>query len=136
MKKRTRVREKSAAAVILIGAPVQAVFLALISLILAFVSTLTENPTALVGIFSIAAVLLSGLISGGAISKYKGEGGILTAILSSLLFVLLLLLAALIISRGELGGAALLNAVIYLVSAALGAAAGNRIGKGRKKRRK
>ena len=134
MKRKAREREKSSAAVILIGAPVQAVLLTLISLLFAFISTLTADPTSLVGIFAILAVLLSGLIAGGAISKYMGEGGLLTAILSALLFVLLLLLVALIISRGELGGAALINAVIYLVSAALGGLIGSKIGT--KKRRK
>ena len=124
MKKTMIKKEKGSVKTLLLGVPVQVLSLAICVFITGLVASASENPTSIVGLLSIIALLLSGLISGFVISKYKGEGGMLISTLSALLFSLILLLVGIISAKGELSFGVLINYVCYVAAAALGALLG------------
>lgn len=92
----------------------------LISLtVFSIILSLLKNPISLLGIFGIAAYLSSGAISGFVNSKLKGEGGILFAILSSLIVSGVFLAIGIIASGGKSAPALLMNVLCYLLVSAL-----------------
>ena len=108
----------------LLGILFQVLALPLLSLLLAFVSALTANPTSLLGILAVAALLLSGGIYGFVASKFKVEGGRVFTLLSALLFSLLIILLGIILSGGKMNISVLIGQVIYVLTALLFSALG------------
>ena len=119
MKHRSIKKEKGTVAVIFLGAIFSSVTLAILSFILAFIAGATEDPMKLLGIMSTLALLLTAAVSGFAITVYKRDGGFLTCVLSSTLFVLLLIGAALIMSGGSIPPKNLLNYLCYFAVSTL-----------------
>ena len=100
-------------------------FSALLMLVCSFIMSLiaaaSSDPTGMIGIYSLIAMLLSA-VGGGIFSvRMKGEGGTAYAVLVALGLVLLMLLNAVISSGGKVGGSAFMNYGCYLGVSALSA---------------
>ncbi len=91
-----------------------------------------DDPSGNLGHASLASLLIAGAISGFAVSKYKGDGGISASLISSLITVFIMLAAALIGKSGNVGGGIFMNYLCYLSLAALSAF----LGRGREGRKK
>ena len=85
-----------------------------VSFILAIISSLTKDPTALTGAFSLVALILSGAISGFVTSRVNGDGGALVGILASVIAASLILIVGLIWKRGLLNLGAALNILSFV----------------------
>ena len=114
----TRLQKKTenmnTAVLLLVGALCSGILLIILTMISAFIVFYTKNPTSLIGLISIAVMLLTGAISGFSISKLKGEGGILISCLSSLLFILILLMIGLIAGGGHISLGNIINYLCYM----------------------
>ena len=104
------------------------------ALVGAVILSRTENPTAHVGLCSMAVLFITAAVSGYATSRYKGEGGMLPTMLSSLFAVLVMLMIGLIGGDGKLPLVSVINLVAFMLISALGAMLGRK--KERKRRRK
>ena len=133
MKKRKR-KELGLVSLIMIGAAVGLGAILLIAFILAFVSSMTKNPTSLTGGLALVTLLVSGAVSGFGISKANSEGGALVGILSSIITVAVILVIGLIASAGKLNLGVFLNLIAYMMTATLAAILGKKRIKRRKRR--
>ena len=93
-----------------------------------------ENPTEHVGLCSMVVLFITAAASGFATSRYKGEGGVMPAMLASLFFVLVLLMVGLIGGDGKLPLVNVINLIAFMIISALCALLGRR--RERKRRRK
>ena len=84
------------------------------TLVLAIVSSLTSDPTALCGAFSLLALILAGAISGFVTSKANGEGGVLISALSSVITAAVILIVGLIWKRGAVNLGVILNVLSFI----------------------
>ena len=110
-----------------------AVFFAM-ALVGAVILSKTENPTAHVGLCSMVSRFVTAAAGGYATSKYKGEGGMLPAVLSSLFFVLVMLVIGLVSKNGKLPIVSVVNLVAFMIISTFGAMLGRK--RERKRRRK
>ncbi len=114
------------------------IFTVAVFFITAFVSAIilsrTENPTGHVGLCGMVCLFVTAAASGFAVSRYKGEGGILPAVLSSLFFVLVVLMIGLIGGKGKLPFISVINLGAFMIINALSAMLGRK--KERRRRRK
>ena len=117
---------------LLLGALGSGILLAIVSFILALICMRMENSSGAANIMPLVALLITGAVSGFVISKIKGEGGVLTGVLSSLFFVLTLLIAALIITGGNVSAKCPLNYICYMGIASLFAFFGKKKNKRRR----
>ncbi len=131
MRKR-KSKELGLVTLILIGAAVGLGAILLVTFILAFISSMTKDPTSLTGGLSLAALIVSGAVSGFGISKANGEGGALVGILSSIITASVILVIGLIVSTGKLNLGVFLNLIAYMMTSTLASI----LGKKRLKRRK
>ena len=104
------------------------------ALIAAVILSTTENPTAHVGLCSMATLFVTATACGYATSRYKGDGGMLPAVLSSLFFVLVILVIGLVSKNGKLPIVSVVNLVAFMLISTLGAMLGRK--RERKRRRK
>ena len=119
MKHRTLKKEKGSVGVIFIGALFSAILLAVLSFVFSLITGAVEDPLKIIGIMSTLSLLLTAAISGFAITVYKGDGGLLTSVLSATLFVLLLVSVSLIFGEGSIAPKNLLNFIAYFLVALL-----------------
>ena len=96
--------------------------------ILTFIATLTlfslflsflENPIALISLSALLSYIISGAISAFVNAKRKGEGGTMSAILSSLSASCLFFLTGFVISRGKIELSLLMNILCYVLVSSL-----------------
>ena len=87
----------------------------------------TDDPTGIMSIYSLVALLVSGAVSGFLLSRLL-EGGMGASMLSSLGTVILMLAVALFISGGTLSAGAAMNYLCYLGVALLSAFLGKKRG--------
>jgi len=109
-----------------LGISLSALVLIIVSLLFSAVLSMTENPIGSIGLSSLAALLISGVLSGIIISRRMGEGGFPSSVVTSLIFTLIMLAAALIASGGKLSGGMLMNSGCYLGVAAVAAFLGRK----------
>ena len=134
MKTRTRTKTKlSPIAAILIGSLLSIISLIVCALIGSAILIMLEDPTGNIGISALVIFLISGAICGFSISKSKGEGGILTSVLSSGIAMLILILISLIALGGKAPGRVFMNALCYILVSTLFAYLGRK--REKKKRR-
>lgn len=95
-------------------------------LICAIILGKTENPTSMIGIASTCAFYVTSACAGLATSRYKGEGGVLPAVLSALTFSLVLLVISAIICDGRVPAITAINLGAYVLISALFAIIGKR----------
>lgn len=93
----------------------------------------SDDPTARIGVYSLVSLLAAAAVSGFAVSRLAGEGGVKCAVLSALSVVLIMTLVALIITGEVPTLGALMNYGCYLGVAALSAILARR--RSRKRRR-
>ena len=113
MKKHKR-KELGLTSLILLGAGFALATVTATAFLLALISSFTKNPTALTGILSLIALLLSGAISGYVTSRVNGEGGALIGILSTVVSALLILTVGLIWRGGSLNLGMPLNLLAFI----------------------
>ena len=113
MKKHKR-KELGLTSLILLGAGFALATVTATAFLLALISSFTKNPTALTGILSLIALLLSGAISGYVTSRVNGEGGSLIGILSAVICVFLITVVGLIWKGGALNLGMPLNLLAFI----------------------
>ncbi len=113
MKKHKR-KELGLTALLLIGAAASVGAVFVVAFILAFISSMTKDPTSMTGAFSLLALILAGAVSGFVISRANGDGGALVGILSSVIATGVMIIAGLIWKSGFLPLGALLNLLAFL----------------------
>ena len=118
-KHKSQRRERSGAKAILFGTLMSLGLLFAVSAAASFVLLKLEDPISFLGAGSLASLLISGAISAFITAKYKGEGGFLSSLFSSLIFSLVIFSAALIIGKGKLGIGLLMNILCYLLISVL-----------------
>lgn len=100
----------------------------------ALIISRTENPTGHIGLCSMIVLFITAAASGFATSRYKGDGGMLPAVLSSLLFALIVLIIGLVGGKGKLPLINVINLGAFMLISALSAALGRK--REKKRRRK
>jgi putative membrane protein (TIGR04086 family) len=132
MKKHKR-KELGLTALLVIGAAASIGTVFVMAFILAFISSLTKDPTSLTGAFSLLALILAGAVSGFVISRANGDGGTLVGILSSVIATGIMIIVGLVWKCGFLPLGALLNLLAFLAVAILSSIIGKK--RARKRRR-
>ncbi|MBQ8690019.1 MAG: hypothetical protein IJ515_06630 [Clostridia bacterium] len=112
--KKSGVRKTNASALVFGIIFTTAVFL-LTALIGAAIAGGLKNPTGSIGTISLIVLMTTAAISGIAISKYKGEGGVFPSVLSSLFFTLVLLIIGLVLTKGHLPLIAVINLALFIL---------------------
>ena len=120
MKKRFKISgELSLLPSLALGVAISTAALLVSALILSGILLVLKNPTAAIKPASLIIFLLCGAVSGFLTAKIKGKGGVAVSVISAFIFVVIMLLVALIVCRGKISGAALMNALCFMLTAAL-----------------
>lgn len=119
-------KELGLTALILIGMAVSIVTVFAVSFALAVISSMTNNPTALTGAFSLLALILAGLISGFFISRFNGNGGAIVGILSSVIAAAVMLSVGLVWKKGAISYGVLINMLAYVGVSVIASVLGKR----------
>lgn len=112
--KKHKNKELGLTALMLLGAGFALFVIGAMSMVLAIISSLTNDPTAFTGAFSLLSLIASGAVSGFVTSKANGEGGTLIGILSSVIAASLILLIGLIWKGGMLNLGVALNLIAFI----------------------
>ena len=113
MKKHKR-KEFGLTALMLLGAAFALAVLMIVSFVLSLISSMTKDPISLIGALSLVALILSGAISGFVTSKVNGDGGVLVAILSSIISAFTILAIGLIWKGGAIKLSVPLNLTVFI----------------------
>lgn len=133
MKKHKR-KEAGLTALMLMGAAFSLGLILAVSLILAAVSLLTDDPTSMTGALSLVALLAAGAISGFVTSRVNGGGGVLVGVLSTVITAAVMLIISLVADGGRVNLGVLVNVGAYVALSVIAAVLGKkRVGK-RKRR--
>ena len=100
---------------LLIGALFCVISFAASLLIFSLIMTFFKNPITLVAPFALIAFTVSAAVPSFLNAKRKGEGGFLSALLSSLLASAVFFAIALIVSHGKIGLSLPMNVLCYLL---------------------
>ncbi len=100
----------------------------------AIILSRTENPTGHVGLCGMVCLFVTAAASGFATSRYKGDGGVVSAVLSALFFALVVLMIGLVSGKGKLPFINVINLGAFMIISALSALAARK--KEKKRRRK
>ena len=133
MKKHKR-NEFGLTTLMLLGTAFAIAVLVAVSFILSVISSMTKNPTALIGAFSLIALILSGAISGFVTSKVNGDGGMLVAILSSVISAFTILAIGLIWKGGAIKLSVPLNLLVFIAVSVIASLLGKKQPKRKKQR--
>lgn len=117
-----------------LGALLSCIVYLSVSLIAGLLTCQAADPTSLTGPVSLASLMISGIISSLLITRLPEGGGILTAVLSALLFVLVLLVIGLAMTGGKLPIRCPINYLCYLALCTLTAYALSKIPERRRRR--
>ena len=124
--KKYKKKELGLGALLGIGSGASLICVFAVAFVLAAVSSLTKDPTALTGAFTLLTLLIAGALSGFGISRLSGDGGVLVAILSSVVSTSVMILVGLILKKGALPLGAVLNLLAYLAVSVVFALLGKR----------
>ena len=125
MKKHKR-KELGLTSLMLLGAAFALVVLILVSFVLSIISNMTKDPTSLIGAFSLIALIVSGGISGFVTSKVNNDGGVLVAILSSVISAFTILAIGLIWKGGAMKLSVPLNLGVFVAVSVIAALLGKK----------
>ena len=128
MKKHKR-KELGLTALMLLGAAFALAVIIAVSFIFSIISVMTKDPTSLIGAFSLVTLILSGGISGFVTSKVNGDGGVLVAILSSVISAFTILAIGLIWKGGSMKLSVPLNLCVFIAVSVVGALLGKKMPK-------
>ncbi len=132
--KRGRREKRTSSKCFIIGIIFAAISFFAIAFSASMILSILKNPLGSIGLFSFVTLLISGAISGFFTSKYKSEGGTVTAIITAVAFAAVLLVTGLIINGGRLPFVTLVNLLSYIMLAALFALIAQRKRKRRSRR--
>lgn len=124
--KKYKKKELGLGALLGIGSGSSLICVFAVAFVLAAVSSLTKDPTALTGAFTLLTLLIAGAVSGFCISRLGGDGGVLVAILSSVVSTSAMILVGLILKKGALPLGAVLNLLAFLAVSVVFALLGKR----------
>ncbi len=130
-RKRRLIKDLSPAVYVLASVVGSYILLAGCAMVLAVVCSLTADPSALTGAASFAALIICAAISGFLISRLRGEGGFLCAMLTAMLFVVVRIVISLFLVGTDISD--LLDYACYIGISAIFALIGQK--KIRRKRR-
>ena len=133
MRKHKR-KELGLTALLAIGTAFSLVLVFAVSFALTLISSLTNDPTSLIGAFSLIALLLAGGISGFTTSRLNGDGGVLIGILSAVISAAIMLAVGLIWKRGAISYGVLVNMLAFVGVSVIASALGKK--RAKKSRRK
>ena len=120
MKRRKRTKNQlSPARAIFLRQIFSAATLFVLSIIFAVILSVMKNPIGSLKVTSLVALLASGAVSGIAIARRKGDGGVRCAIISAVIFALIIIAVSLIITGGKIGGLQFMNSLCYILVSAL-----------------
>lgn len=117
MKRRMKSNKFSGAGSVLIGVLTALISYLAFILVFSVVLYFSEDPTKRVGLFSLIALALSGVVTGFYVTK-KSEGKY-TAALSAAILSLILIVVGAVVSGGAPGIGTILTAAIYTASTLL-----------------
>jgi len=103
-----------------------AAMIILCSFIMALIASASGDPTRMVGIYSLVAMIVSAALGGIFSGRMRGDGGTVYALLVALAVVIIMLLIALIVRGGKVGGSAFMNYGCYLGVSTLAAILGKK----------
>ncbi len=127
MRKRKNTKLKNTAiGTLLFGVLFSFAVLIVLSLASSFLLVGFKNPTSNIRIASLTVFLITAAVSGFAVSKHRGAGGIAFSALTSLLFIAVLFAVAIIISKGKISGALFMNYLCYMMISSFTAVIGTR----------
>lgn len=116
---------------ICIGVLFSYLVLTAVSFILALFCNMTEDPARIVGIMAFIALLITAAVSSFTLSRLRGEGGSILAILTAAGFIIVRIVVSLFLSGTGLSD--LLDCVCYLgVGAIFALLGGRRVGRRRR----
>ena len=118
---------------LLIGAIAAAASIVVVSFILSLISSLTKNPTALTGVFSLLSLIIAGALFGFISSKLNGDGGIAIIFVSSVITALIMSAIGLIWCGGKVHFGVFLNYLAFIGTVALCAVIAGKIGGGKRR---
>ena len=95
------------------------VTITVLTMILAWISISTDDPTGKIGIFSLISLILAATLSGLFASWQNPTDGVGFSVISGLGMTLIMLLCGIIVSAGRLSGGAFMNYGCYLGTYAL-----------------
>lgn len=105
-------------------------FSAVVIIVCSFITSLiagsAKDPTGMIGIYSLAAMLISAAAGGVFSGRMHGDGGTVYAALVALAVVLVMLLIAVIICGGRVSAGAFMNYGCYLGVSTLSAFLGKK----------
>lgn len=133
MKKHKR-KEFGLTTLMLLGAAFALVVMLAVSFILSVISSMTKDPTSFIGAFSLLSLILSGAISGFVTSKVNGDGGVLIAILSSVISAFTILAIGLIWKGGAIKLSVPLNLLVFIAVSLIASLLGKKQPKRKKHR--
>lgn len=119
MKKRKKSGEGSPFRALIIGTLVHGAFFTFSILIGAAVLYAGKNPTAIIEIAALTALIAGGALSGFSVSKKCGAGGFAKSSASAVIFTLIMIIIGALICGGSLSQRALMNYTCYLPTAVL-----------------
>ncbi len=122
MKRHLRKKDMGLLGYLLEGGMFAVAAFALLSFVFAAAACLGGDPTSMTGMLSAVALILSFFAMGIFISLKKGEGSFMTSLICALALVALLLIGELIIKRGAVSIAFLINCLCAVGASLLGPA--------------
>ena len=108
--------------------------LVLFSVVFAIIANLSNDPTSMLGLFSLGALILGGAVGGFFSARMKKEGTLLFSLLVALAIVMLMLIICVVIC-GKISGSAFMNYGCYIGISALTSLLGSRERKHKHRRR-
>ena len=118
--------KKSALGSLLFGVLFSFAMLIIISFVSSALLMASKNPGGSIKVVSFAVLLITAAVSGFTVSKYKGEGGVVTSLISSVISVIIMLGISIICSGGKVGGVIFMNYLCYVLIAAFTAFLGKK----------
>lgn len=120
MKKHKR-KEFGLTTLMLLGAAFSLAVILVVSFILSIISSMTKDPTSLIGASALISLIISGAISGFVTSKVNGEGGVLISTLSSVITAFTILAIGLIWKGGAIKLNVPLNLLVFIAASVISA---------------
>ena len=92
---------------------ISALSIILLSLAFAFVANISKDPTGNLGLFSLAALIISGAIGGFTSAKIKKDSAVIFSALIAVGMALIMMILCVIIN-GKVSGGSLMNYLCYI----------------------
>ncbi len=112
-------KERKGVHAVIFGIGISAASFLVLTLLASAILMLVNDPLGTVGGASLAVLVLSSVLTAFLTVKFKGDGALIPTLISSLAVSALIIVISIIAGGGEAAGSAVMNAVSYLLPAAL-----------------